>query len=606
MANPACRNCNGSGRVGSADDNWACPQCGGSGVIEIVHRQGCSWYRKPKPPGSRPCFCGSEALPPDEMPFTEKLKRRAKAIESDVISSILLFDAADALWDAEQQLTRLRAEVASLTGQLEHEKCETKTVRAYWVRELAEERDRCDILRAEVASLRGLREPHETPMTPPQETNEAEQWRKSRVETRDGIQDRLESALLNDIFIVTAADALEADDKGTLCAIHLMLKYRDLRHADELATLRQSLAALTPLDLQPLKDACDRNWTDETPEQVVTIAANAIYWRQREIEDLRERVATLTREKETLQAEIDRLADVELGLRQEIAHRESDVSFTRAYRQLIAARLNVPLPQAEGNVWEAVLAALDDHQRLLGEHERLTAALAFLTTRPSRLEPNDEDPRYIMGWNNAGVNVANYAREKLEQASISPGDSVKPSNIDAIDKAAIERTMLTRVSTAFAEWLDEDGCNNEEAPALVQEFMQKVAPDAPEKLELASAAIERQAISETLDKVRDAIDAMNLTTDQSEKFKYGWDCGLADVRKQLFALRPSAPAGTMTDAGEPFTVECVDGGHGFHLMVAGERCVCGATEIHEYPSDNPNVRSFRVVQATTKPAGTEP
>ena len=31
--------------------------------------------------------------------------------------------------------------------------------------------------------------------------------------------------------------------------------------------------------LQPLKDACDREWKDENPSQIVTIAANAIYWR---------------------------------------------------------------------------------------------------------------------------------------------------------------------------------------------------------------------------------------------------------------------------------------------------------------------------------------
>jgi len=31
--------------------------------------------------------------------------------------------------------------------------------------------------------------------------------------------------------------------------------------------------------LKPLKDACDRDWKDETPEQIVAIAANAIYWR---------------------------------------------------------------------------------------------------------------------------------------------------------------------------------------------------------------------------------------------------------------------------------------------------------------------------------------
>jgi hypothetical protein len=36
-----------------------------------------------------------------------------------------------------------------------------------------------------------------------------------------------------------------------------------------------------------LKAACDRNWSDETPLQVATIAANAIYWRDREIATLR-------------------------------------------------------------------------------------------------------------------------------------------------------------------------------------------------------------------------------------------------------------------------------------------------------------------------------
>ncbi|MDA4129237.1 MAG: hypothetical protein OK457_00550 [Thaumarchaeota archaeon] len=29
----------------------------------------------------------------------------------------------------------------------------------------------------------------------------------------------------------------------------------------------------------PLKKQCDRDWKDETPEQIVAIACNAIYWR---------------------------------------------------------------------------------------------------------------------------------------------------------------------------------------------------------------------------------------------------------------------------------------------------------------------------------------
>ncbi len=36
--------------------------------------------------------------------------------------------------------------------------------------------------------------------------------------------------------------------------------------------------------LLPLRNACDRDWKDETPAQTVEIAANAIYWRDREIE----------------------------------------------------------------------------------------------------------------------------------------------------------------------------------------------------------------------------------------------------------------------------------------------------------------------------------
>ena len=31
--------------------------------------------------------------------------------------------------------------------------------------------------------------------------------------------------------------------------------------------------------VEPLKKQCDRHWEDETPEQVVAIACNGIYWR---------------------------------------------------------------------------------------------------------------------------------------------------------------------------------------------------------------------------------------------------------------------------------------------------------------------------------------
>ena len=51
-----------------------------------------------------------------------------------------------------------------------------------------------------------------------------------------------------------------------------------------------SLSEASPvgqLDLSPLKAACDRSWADETPQQIVSIAANAIYWRDQEIAKLK-------------------------------------------------------------------------------------------------------------------------------------------------------------------------------------------------------------------------------------------------------------------------------------------------------------------------------
>lgn len=38
-----------------------------------------------------------------------------------------------------------------------------------------------------------------------------------------------------------------------------------------------------------LKAACDRSWSDETPLHVATIAANGIYWRNRELTALKSR-----------------------------------------------------------------------------------------------------------------------------------------------------------------------------------------------------------------------------------------------------------------------------------------------------------------------------
>ena len=40
------------------------------------------------------------------------------------------------------------------------------------------------------------------------------------------------------------------------------------------------------MNVQPLKDSMDRKWKDESPQTVIVLAANAIYWRRKHIEDL--------------------------------------------------------------------------------------------------------------------------------------------------------------------------------------------------------------------------------------------------------------------------------------------------------------------------------
>jgi signal recognition particle subunit SEC65 len=53
--------------------------------------------------------------------------------------------------------------------------------------------------------------------------------------------------------------------------------------ADTVRVLQQELSEIT----DTLKKACDRDWKDEDARTVATIASNAIYWRNREIENLK-------------------------------------------------------------------------------------------------------------------------------------------------------------------------------------------------------------------------------------------------------------------------------------------------------------------------------
>ena len=56
----------------------------------------------------------------------------------------------------------------------------------------------------------------------------------------------------------------------------------------EAALAKQTPAPPSPELLQLLKDSCDRDWKDESPEVIIRIACNALYWRDYEIAKLRE------------------------------------------------------------------------------------------------------------------------------------------------------------------------------------------------------------------------------------------------------------------------------------------------------------------------------
>lgn len=50
--------------------------------------------------------------------------------------------------------------------------------------------------------------------------------------------------------------------------------------------------------IAPLKAAIDRDWKDETPEQVITIVCNALLWRAREIDVLSKSLAEQHKEQD--------------------------------------------------------------------------------------------------------------------------------------------------------------------------------------------------------------------------------------------------------------------------------------------------------------------
>ena len=115
--------------------------------------------------------------------------------------------------------------------------------------------------------------------------------------------------------------AIDPDDISSLMrwVEHAMQARKALR---ALVEEHQQLRAQLTRNTVVLKLACDRNWTDETPAQVVSVASNALYWRGQEIEKLKQRA-------DALQAELDKC-------RQEY---RGDMRLLRLERDALLARL---------------------------------------------------------------------------------------------------------------------------------------------------------------------------------------------------------------------------------------------------------------------------
>jgi hypothetical protein len=80
-----------------------------------------------------------------------------------------------------------------------------------------------------------------------------------------------------------------ADNENYAC---LSLTVAEWRELDALLSVPSAAAPREGHGLlEPLKAACDRSWSDETPEQIVAIAANALYWRDQEIARLKAALA---------------------------------------------------------------------------------------------------------------------------------------------------------------------------------------------------------------------------------------------------------------------------------------------------------------------------
>ncbi len=85
---------------------------------------------------------------------------------------------------------------------------------------------------------------------------------------------------------------------------------------------------------------------------------------ERQLGELKAQVATLTSERDEAE--------------QMLGYANRDLDYARAHRSFVADRLNVPMPQCEGRVWEAINKALDEVATLTARVQRAEMALREL------------------------------------------------------------------------------------------------------------------------------------------------------------------------------------------------------------------------------------
>lgn len=99
---------------------------------------------------------------------------------------------------------------------------------------------------------------------------------------------------MNETNVRELAERIAAKLRQLYCRVHIYAPEYVSSVAEGVATIESEVArlsSLTPtLDLTELKKVLDRDWHNETPEQVIIIAGNGIHWRDIEIAQLKKQL----------------------------------------------------------------------------------------------------------------------------------------------------------------------------------------------------------------------------------------------------------------------------------------------------------------------------